>query len=140
MGYGFWQERWRGGRPGFHEQGGSKKLRQHWQTCCSWWQPASAGTPGRVLVPLCGKSHDMRSLARPGLGVIGVVFVETAVNAFFEEAGVIPERRELQHGVRYRHDNLSIIAGDFFEIEAADIGPIDCIYDRAALVAVPPAW
>ena len=39
--------------------------------------------------------------------------------------------------IRYRAENLDILAGDFFDVSAESLGPISAIYDRAALVALP---
>jgi thiopurine S-methyltransferase len=33
---------------------------------------------------------------------------------------------------------LSILQGDFFDLKASDIAPIGAVYDRAALIALPP--
>jgi len=38
----------------------------------------------------------------------------------------------------YRSGPITIIAGDLFDVNEADVGAIDAIYDRAALIALPP--
>ena len=38
---------------------------------------------------------------------------------------------------RYSADGIDIFAGDIFEITADVLGPVDAVYDRAALVALP---
>lgn len=34
---------------------------------------------------------------------------------------------------------MTVFQGDIFELTADELGPIDLVYDRAALVAMPPA-
>ncbi|MFT3699790.1 MAG: hypothetical protein QM831_41980 [Kofleriaceae bacterium] len=38
----------------------------------------------------------------------------------------------------YRYQNLTLIAADWFAMTAEVIGPIDGVYDRAAMIAMPP--
>jgi thiopurine S-methyltransferase len=38
----------------------------------------------------------------------------------------------------YSAGAITIAAGDFFATSSASVGPIDGIYDRAALIALPP--
>lgn len=134
----FWFERWSEGRIGFHEQGGNRRLHEHWQAFVSRYGPKPASSPGRVLVPLCGKSTDLRWLAARGHEVVGVEFIEAAAEAFFRESGVEPERTQEAGAIRYRHRAISIIVADFFALPELTVGSIDLIYDRAALVAVAP--
>ena len=54
-----WLERWQEGRTGWHEDTGNESLMRHWRV-----------TGRRVLVPLCGKTPDMRWLADHGNQVI----------------------------------------------------------------------
>jgi len=88
-------------------------------------------------VPLCGKTKDMVWLADRGLTVLGVELVESAVRAFFDETV-----SEVPHGVSeneftvYRGGDFQLFSGDFFEFNS--YCPIDFVYDRAAMVALPP--
>ncbi|MEM9493576.1 MAG: thiopurine S-methyltransferase, partial [Myxococcota bacterium] len=38
---------------------------------------------------------------------------------------------------RYSADRVDIFVGDIFDLSASVLGPVDAIYDRAALVALP---
>ncbi|MBE9079442.1 thiopurine S-methyltransferase [Romeria aff. gracilis LEGE 07310] len=87
----------------------------------------------RVLVPLCGKSVDMIYFREHAAQVIGVELVEKAILEFFAEHQIPFTRR----GARFEADRLTIICNNFFSLNRVDIGPIDWIYDRAALVALP---
>jgi thiopurine S-methyltransferase len=124
----FWQERWRAGQIGFHEGRPNSFLERY---------AARLGSGRRVLVPLCGKSVDLAYLAGLGHDVVGVELVEDAVAAFFAEHGLTPTVARDEAFVRYQAGGITILAGDVFATSAGVLGPIDALYDRAALVALP---
>lgn len=127
----FWHDRWNADEIGFHEDFPHPLLRRHW--------PAARLAPGsRVLVPLCGKSADLGWLADLGYEVIGVELSEVAARAYFEHNGIKPLVKRDTTFVVYRDDNLSIYVGDFFRANARLLGLADAVYDRAALIALPP--
>ncbi|MEJ2081035.1 MAG: thiopurine S-methyltransferase [Acidobacteriota bacterium] len=129
----FWHERWQQNRIGFHLEDVNPYLRAHW---AGLGLPASA----RILVPLCGKSVDLDWLAAQGHQVLGVEISPLAVEAFFREHGLSPHVSELRQGLqRWQAGAISILCGDFMTLQAADLGGIDGVYDRAALIALPPA-
>jgi thiopurine S-methyltransferase len=106
-------------------------LHKHW--------PALGITRGAaVFVPLCGKSLDMRYLESIGHSVTGIELSEKAVQAYFEEGGETPERTEQFYLTRYQGPRTTIYCGDFFDIAKPDILGIRAVYDRGALVALPP--
>ncbi len=130
----FWSERWREGRIGFHEGRPNAFLARH---------VARLGARRRVLVPLCGKSEDLAFLAAQGHAVVGVELIEDAVRAFFVEHGLTPE--VTAHGAMVAYQaalgtgTVLLLAGDVFATTPALVGAIDALYDRAALIALPPA-
>jgi len=124
----FWFERWAEGRIGFHEGRPNALLVRHLDEL--------AGAR-RILVPLCGKALDLAFLAAQGFEVVGVELVESAVAAFFAERGLVPEVERRGAVVCYRHDTISILAGDFFHVTRDDVGACDAVYDRAATIALP---
>lgn len=126
-----WLARWRDGRIGWHRDEVTPMLRQHW---FELELPADT----RVLVPLCGKTLDMHWLAGRGLEVLGVELSELAVQQFFAEAGLQPERWSTSQGVHYRAGRVEIIVGDIFDVDASVLAGCTAVYDRAALVALPP--
>lgn len=121
----FWRARWQEGKIGFHEGKPNALLAQF---------AARLDGMRRVLVPLCGKSDDLAYLASLGHEVVGIELVADAVRAFFVEHGLTPS----VDGARYSAAGITLIAANVFEVTRADTGPIDAIYDRAALVALPP--
>lgn len=127
----FWLARWRDGRTHFHQDHVMPELPAHW--------PALDLAPGtRVLVPLCGKSRDMLWLAERGHAVLGVELSALAVEQFFAENGLLPTRRTSPQGEHYRAGNIEIVCGDIFALDAATLADCVGVYDRAALVALPP--
>ncbi|MDX2020390.1 MAG: thiopurine S-methyltransferase [Deltaproteobacteria bacterium] len=124
----FWEERWAAGQTAFHLADVNPRLAAHVE---------SLGDKGTVLVPLCGKTLDMTFLAARGFSVVGVEFVEDAAQAYFAEAGVIPARVERHGWVGYHHLNVMIWVADMLAVTSELVGPVDAIYDRAAVVALP---
>ena len=128
----FWRERWRRGDIGFHQSGGHDLLRKYW--------PALAVRPeASVFVPLAGKSVDMRWLAAQGHRVIGVEFSEVAIDQFFAENSLVPAIAQRGAFKRKSAGPYTLLYGDFFELTVDDLDGATAAYDRAALIALPPA-
>ena len=124
-----WLARWESGHTGWHEANGNRALRKFW--------PGLTGG-GRVLVPLCGKSPDLLWLSQQGCDVTGVELSEIAARAFFNEADIRFETGT-DGGLRWFRSvehQLTIVCGDYFHFSDE---PYDALYDRAALVALPPS-
>ncbi|MBQ4854814.1 thiopurine S-methyltransferase [Rhodanobacter sp. B2A1Ga4] len=127
----FWLQRWREGRTGFHQQAPTPLLLRHW--------PTLALAPGsRVFVPLAGKSLDLRWLAEQGHRVLGVELSPLAVAQFFDEHGLTPQVHASRYGVHHVAGAIELICGDVFELDAAALADCAAVYDRAALIALPP--
>lgn len=127
----FWLERWQNSEIGFHQVKVQPALKAH-------WPHLSLAGDATVLVPLCGKSIDMTWLADRGHRVIGAELSQRAVDDFFSEQGIVPSARiEGAFNVKSA-GGISIWRGDFFALDKAALPIIDAIYDRAALVAMPP--
>jgi len=123
-----WKARWEEGQIGWHEAGGNKALHKHWPT---------PGNGKRVLVPLCGKSADLKWLAKQGYDVTGVELSEIAVRAFFDEAGLdfdLSQSGELMI-FECHEPAITLVCGDYFEFSGE---PFAALYDRASLIALPP--
>ena len=126
----FWHARWEEGDIGFHQETINPHLEQHWPRLNL---PADM----RVFVPLCGKTRDMLWLAGEGHRVVGVELSERAVRAFFEDNGLHPQVSEDGAFKRFAVDEIEILCGDFFALDAARLGPVEAVFDRASLVALP---
>lgn len=126
----FWHERWRQNQIGFHQGEVNPYLEK-------FWAKLGLSAPARILVPLCGKSLDLVWLQQQGYQVEGVELSELAVRAFFEEQGLTPRRHKQGDWDVWESDGVRLWCGDFFQLDAATLGPIDAVYDRAALIALP---
>jgi len=125
-----WQQCWRDRQTDFHQTEVNPLLAR-------FWPGLGLAAGSRVFVPLCGKSLDMLWLARQGHEVIGLELSPVAVEAFFRENDLHPERHSFGAFTLWQQGNIRILCGDFFAVSAADLGPIDAVYDRAALTALP---
>lgn len=128
----FWLQRWQEGQIGFHRHDVMPLLQKHWP---SLQLPEGS----RVLVPLCGKSLDMHWLAAQGHRVLGVELSPLAVSQFFEEAGLEPVRTTSRYGEHVSAGPIEIIVGDAFGLDPSLLADVAGVYDRAALIALPPA-
>ncbi len=127
----FWLERWQKNQIGFHQAEHNKLLLEFW--------PSLELEPGAsVFVPLCGKSLDMRWLEQAGHYVFGVEIVQMAVETYFSEGGESPETGVVDRFTRYRGDRCTIYQGDFFDLTAPLLEGVSGLFDRGALVALPP--
>jgi thiopurine S-methyltransferase len=128
----FWQARWAQNQIGFHLGEVNPYLQRHWPAL-------QLPLESRVLVPLCGKSLDLAWLAARGHRVLGVELAQKAVEDFFAEQGLPAEVLEQGPFKVYRAGALELWCGDFFALSAADVADCVALYDRAALIALPPA-
>jgi len=119
----FWLTRWELGQIGFH------------QPEVNDWLVRDPLAPGaRTLVPLCGKTVDLRWLAAQGHDVTGVELSDAACAAVFAEAGLTPDVTEAAGYVSRSAAGSTVLCGDFFALH----GAFDAVWDRAALIAPPP--
>jgi thiopurine S-methyltransferase len=128
----FWHARWQANQIGFHQNEINSYLVRYW--------PSLQLVPqSRVFVPLCGKTLDMIWLLDQGHTVVGNEISQLAVEAFFAENRLTPDNRQETGFTRWSCDRIEILCGDFFRLTLSDIGRIDALYDRAALIALMPA-
>ncbi|MDQ0348196.1 thiopurine S-methyltransferase [Ancylobacter vacuolatus] len=128
----FWHKKWEANEIAFHEGEANALLVRHFH--------ALGLAPGaRVFVPLCGKSHDLHWLLAHGFEVTGAELSRLAVEQLFTELGVTPEITEIGPLERFAAEGITVFVGDIFDLTHEVLGPVDAIYDRAALVALPEA-
>lgn len=128
----FWHKRWQSNQIGFHLPEVNPYLQR-------FWPQLSLEEGARVLVPLCGKSLDVLWLAHQGHEVLGIELSEKAVEDFFSEHHFDPNVSEQGPFKVYRAGSIELWCGDFFELTAGDVADCSALYDRAALIALPPA-
>lgn len=126
-----WKQYWRDQRTDLHQHGVSPAL-------IRWWPSLHLDKGSRVLVPLCGKTQDMLWLTGQGYRVIGIELSALAIRTFFDENKLGATKRHQGQITRWAHGNLTILGSDVFAVTAGDLGPIDAVYDHAALTALAP--
>lgn len=124
-----WEARWRENRIGFHLETVNPYL-------IRFQEVLLGNRPQTVLVPLAGKTKDLPWLAERVPAVVGVELSEIAVKAFFAEQDREFSVEQQDGLILYHSDGITMAQGDFFTY--APPGPVDAIYDRAALIALPP--
>lgn len=127
----FWHERWERGEIGFHKSRVNPLLQR-------WWPSLGVSAPARVLVPLCGKSLDMLWLREQGHPVIGVELSRLALADFIKEHALACQWQQRDGFEVARCDTLELYCGDFFALQADHLEGVAVVYDRAALIALPP--
>jgi thiopurine S-methyltransferase len=127
----FWLERWRSNLIGFHEG----EVNSHLQ---AFWGRLALAPASRVLVPLCGKTRDLLWLRAQGHEVLGVEWSHIAVRDFFSENRLTPRIDRAGAFEDWSSDGITLRCGDFFDLDAVDLGAVDAVYDRASLIALPP--
>lgn len=127
----FWHQRWHENQIGFHQDQPTPLLLKHW--------PTLGVQPGnRVFVPLAGKSMDLAWFAAQGYRVLGVELSQLAVEQFFSEHDLTPQVTDTRYGRHYHAGNIELINGDVFDLDAEVLADCDTVFDRAALIALPP--
>ncbi|XP_078667210.1 putative thiopurine S-methyltransferase isoform X2 [Branchiostoma floridae x Branchiostoma belcheri] len=130
-----WEELKPGENPCFHRTRVHPSLIKH-------IDQLTGGQEGlRFLLPLCGKSLDMKWLQEKGHTVVGVEFVEKAAQHFFEEHGIKPtvsEEPSIDGGKLYKglDGKISIYICDYFDFSSAACGQFDAVWDRGSLMAM----
>lgn len=127
----FWHQMWRSGRVGFHQPDVNAFLIKH-------WKKLNLSGHEQVFVPLCGKSLDMLWLNQQGHAVLGVELSEQALQAFVTEHDLQVSLVQYPRFRRYEMDGMSLLSGDFFDVSVKECSEVKAVYDRAALVALPP--
>ena len=133
----FWQTRWQEKRIGFNQSDVNPLL-------IKYFADLKLPIGSRILVPLCGKSIDMIWLAHQGFDVVGIELVESAVQEFFIEQDIaytITEHDKHPNIKCYQgqllEQTITLWVADIFALNSDDIGHVDAVYDRAALIAMP---
>lgn len=127
----YWQARWEKDKTGWHMQ----QVYPHLKT---YWHKLGLKEGATVLVPLCGKSLDLLWLKERNLEVIGVELSEKAAEIFFDKHELPYQKKKYGNFTHFRSENLSIWNGDFFKLKPDALPTVDAIYDKAAMIALPP--
>ena len=126
----FWHQKWQNNQIGFHRDTVNPFL-------VDYIEHLSLKGGQILFLPLCGKTLDIAWLLSKGYQVVGIELHEPAVIELFEDLGVEPEITFVRNLKHYHHACVSIYVGDLFDLTQEDLGSIDAVYDRAAIVALP---
>jgi Thiopurine S-methyltransferase (TPMT). len=126
----FWKQTWEKNEIGFHQSKPNPLL-------VAYFKELNLVEGSRVFLPLCGKALDIAWLLSKGYRVTGAELSKLAIKHLFIGLGVEPEITECGSVSRYSAKNIDIFVGDIFDVSSDVLGPVDAIYDRAALVALP---
>ncbi len=137
----FWQARWQNKQIGFNQAAVNPWL-------VEYFNALDLSAHSRILVPLCGKSIDMVWLATQGHDVVGIELSEIAIKEFFAEQEITPtvHQHSDNPAITYYQgclanqtsiQTITLWVANIFALTAKDIGHIDAVYDRAALIALP---
>lgn len=130
MEHSFWHHKWERNDIGFHQKTANSLLVQH--------LPVLGLEDGqRVFVPLCGKTLDIRWLLSQEYRVAGAELSRLAVDQLFAELEFVPTIADVGPLLHYSAPELDIFVGDILDLAPGLLGPVDAVYDRAALVALP---
>jgi len=126
----FWQDRWASNQIAFHNSEAHPLLVRNFRAL-------GLQRGAHVFVPLCGKSRDLLWLAEEGHRVTGAELSSLAVDQFFQELGEQPVVSTCGSLQRYEGGGFVLFQGSIFDLTPELLGPVDSVYDRAALVALP---
>lgn len=128
----FWHAKWEKSEIAFHQEDVNPLLLDHFGAL-------SLPAGSRVFVPLCGKTRDILWLLQSGYRVVGAELSRLAVEQLFAEMDLAPSVNQAGPLTHFAAEDIDIYVGDIFELSAAQLGQVDAVYDRAALVALPTA-
>lgn len=126
----FWHDRWAKNEIGFHKSEANPFL-------VKYVHALALRKGNRVFVPLCGKTLDIPWLLSNGYRIAGSELSALAIDQLFSGLGVTPTITKNGRIAHYHANNIDIFVGDLFDVTRTMLGPVDAIYDRAALVALP---
>jgi thiopurine S-methyltransferase len=128
----FWLERWTRNEIGFHQ----KQINEY---LIEYWPRLDLDRSTTVFVPLCGKTLDMRWLREhAGHPVLGIELARSACRDFFTEWNVAPTVTLQRRFEAFDARGIKLLCGDFFDLQADDMTAVGAVFDRAALIALPP--
>lgn len=126
----FWHQRWERNEIAFHQSKAHPLL-------VEYFRELSLEKGNRIFVPLCGKTLDISWLLSNGYRVAGAELSKIAIEQLFMELGVQPAISGVGEIDQWSAKHIDIFVGDIFALSRKLLGPVDAVYDRAALVAFP---
>lgn len=128
----FWHERWSSNQIAFHEAEVHPLLARHLPTL-------DLARGSRIFLPLCGKTVDIDWLREQGFRVAGAELSAIAVGQLFERLRLAPTITQAGELECWSAEGIDVFVGDLFGLTPVQLGEVDALYDRAALIALPEA-
>lgn len=130
MDHSFWKQKWEQKEIAFHGSETNRLL-------VEYFERLALPKGRRVFLPLCGKTLDIHWLLANGYRVAGAELSGIAVAELFAELGVAASATKTGVLTHYQAPQIDLFQGDIFDLSEDVLGPVDAVYDRAALVALP---
>lgn len=114
----FWEDRYQTDSTGWDRGGASPQLLN--------WLESELSPPARVLVPCCGRGHEVIELAQRGFDVTALDYAQSALDSLASSQANQPWSCEL-------------VQADVLTYQPAQ--PFDAVYEQTALCALhPDSW
>ena len=126
----YWLSRWKKGHTGFHMEEGYPGLSAHWPSLPIPSNPI-------VLIPLAGKSVDIKWISDRAQKVICSEISAAAIKQFFDQHKMKFSKTRFASFEIYQSQNIEFWCGDFMKLPLDKMSEIDLIYDKASIVALP---
>ncbi len=126
----FWHNKWQSNDIAFHEGDVNPLL-------VKYLGKLALPVGARIFVPLCGKTRDIAWLLSQGFRVVGAELSPLAIEQLFDELRMVPDKTSMGELTHCHAANIDVFIGDIFALATDQIGAVDAVYDRAALVALP---
>lgn len=123
----FWIQKWEDQNTPFHQDRVEPLVMKH----------MGALPKGKVFVPLCGKSLDMKWFLDKGNEVLGVELSPIACREFFEENNFSYQVINKDGFEVFQGKGIEIWCGDLFRLPRFLFKGVVGVYDRASIVALP---
>jgi len=127
----FWESKWKKGQTGFHMEEVYPPLKECFDNIPL---PERAN----ILVPLCGSSLDMYWLREQGHHVIGVEVSPIAIEQLKKQGEESFSHYQKGTFQVFKNTHLQLWQGDFMNLNLSWLPRIHLVYDKAALIALPP--
>ncbi|XP_078346261.1 putative thiopurine S-methyltransferase [Oculina patagonica] len=133
-----WEQDWTTDKPEFHSDEVNAMLIKQ-------YNEFTRGRKNlRILVPLCGKSLDMKWLADQGHTVVGVELIRKGIEAFLRDNKLTHHEKsialspEIQGTVyKAKEKDITLFECSIFDFSAEVAGgQFDCIWDRGSMTAI----
>ena len=126
----YWLERWETGNTRFDEPEPHRYLTR-------FFEQVAPQKINPVFVPLCGKSVDMTWLLQQQQQVIGVEISPIPLQTFIQQNQLQPSLTHTTYGTVYQTNHCTLYESNLFDLPTDVLQPINLVYDRGALVALP---